>query len=442
MRTGLVFASALVLFQSSFLVAQNPECKITQRHLSNKLASQDFAFEGIKSPSATDVGGMAELSVLSGRIDANSGGLECLNDGVTPSKSDEPARNFFIENRRGNLSRVRFDLMKPIEVQEIRTYSWHPNVRSPQVFRVYGATDEVLTKKDLKDDDTPTDFGWQQIASVDSRESGESLGGQYATSIQAKNDESLGKFRYVLFEILPTSDRSRNAATFFSEIDIEDGKSYELAGPKTRIDTLKIGDRFTIHIDTTEVPELQPWVQEELTPVCKEWYPRLVEMLPSENYAAPEEFSIVFKANMDGVAFASGRQITAAGPWYRRNLEGEAKGSIVHEMVHIVQQYRRTRRGNRNPGWMVEGLADYIRWFQYEPEQNRPRINPARSNYDDSYRTSAAFLNFAVEQYGDELIPKFNAHMREGTYNDGLWKEFTGKSAEEIWADFANSLRK
>jgi hypothetical protein len=86
-------------------------------------------------------------------------------------------------------------------------------------------------------------------------------------------------------------------------------------------------------------------------------------------------------------------------------------------MVHIVQQYRRARGGNRNPGWMVEGLADYIRWFLYEPENLRPRPNPARANYDDSYRTTAAFLAYVKETHDKEIIKKFNAAMRGGKYS-------------------------
>ena len=60
--------------------------------------------------------------------------------------------------------------------------------------------------------------------------------------------------------------------------------------------------------------------------------------------------------------------------WFRANLQGEAIGSVVHELVHVVQEYGRARRENpeatRSPGWLVEGLADYIRWFLYEPQSH------------------------------------------------------------------------
>ena len=41
-------------------------------------------------------------------------------------------------------------------------------------------------------------------------------------------------------------------------------------------------------------------------------------------------------------------------------------GAMVHETVHCVQLYR----GRGNPGWLVEGVADYVRFFKYEPGKN------------------------------------------------------------------------
>ena len=151
---------------------------------------------------------------------------------------------------------------------------------------------------------------------------------------------------------------------------------------------------------------------------------------------------MTFLADMRGVASTGGTRIHCAGGWFRRNLQGEAVGAVVHEMVHVVQRYRRVRGGRRNPGWMVEGVADYIRWFLYEPKSKRPRPNPARAKYTDSYRTTAAFLNYAVDTCDRDLIRKFNAAMRQGKYTAELWKEYTGKTVDELWADYVKTLRK
>ena len=99
--------------------------------------------------------------------------------------------------------------------------------------------------------------------------------------------------------------------------------------------------------------------------------------------------------------------------------------------------------GNPSPGWMVEGLADYIRRFKFEPQANRPRPNPARAKYTDSYRTTAAFLNYIAEKCDKDkdIIKKFNAAMRQGRYAPELWKEYTGKTVDELWADYLKTLQ-
>jgi hypothetical protein len=175
--------------------------------------------------------------------------------------------------------------------------------------------------------------------------------------------------------------------------------------------------------------------------VCREWYPKIVEMLPSEGFAPPARFAVVFHSDMRGVAYTSGRDVHCSASWMMDNRDGESAGAVVHELVHVVQQYGRARGGNRNPGWLVEGLADYIRWFLYEPERLRPRPNPDRANYDDSYRTTGAFLNYVVEHHDKEIIEKLNAAMRQGKFEEGLWEQYTGKTAEQLWAEYAKTLK-
>ena len=205
-------------------------------------------------------------------------------------------------------------------------------------------------------------------------------GGQYAVNISESSGAAIGKYRHLLLDVSRTDD-SPFGNTFYSEIDVNDGREH--APPSEPApsppDVITVAGKYEIAFDTSQIPEIKEWVDKTLKPVCEKWYPMIVEMLPSEGYTAPAKFTIVFHADMRGVANASGSRINCAGPWFMRNLDGEAAGAVVHEMVHIVQQYRRGRGGNRNPGWMVEGLADYIRWFLYEPKDKRPRPNPAQS---------------------------------------------------------------
>ena len=408
-------------------------------------ATRLYRFPRVPSPVANDAGNLAKIRLVEGRRYGNGSTVRCLIDGKLPTGQDDPSSNFhFYDTERGLLI---FDLGKAVDIRQINTYSWHPRGRGPQVYSLYGAGEDAtnldLSPRQIKDLERA---GWTRLAEVDTRDgafpkkSFPLIGGQYGVSIDDSEGQKLGTFRYLLFEILPTDPNRPGSHTFFSEIDFLDGTDHPLPPPDKHFDTLDVDGKYTITFDTTDVPELRGFVDAKLKPVCTEWYPKIVALLPSEQFTPPDQFTIVFHSDMDGVAHASGTTVHCAGTWFLRNVNGEAPGAIVHEMVHIVQQYRPRRGGNRNPGWMVEGVADYIRWFLYEPGELRPQPNPERSNFDDSYLTSAAFLNYVVSKYDADLVKKFNAAMREGAYADDLWVEFTGKTAPQLWEEYVGTL--
>ena len=39
-------------------------------------------------------------------------------------------------------------------------------------------------------------------------------------------------------------------------------------------------------------------------------------------------------------------------------------------------------------------------------------------------------------------MKKLNAAMREGKYCPELWKTYTGKTVDELWADYVKTLKK
>ena len=195
--------------------------------------------------------------------------------------------------------------------------------------------------------------------------------------------------------------------------------------------------RFTV--DTTEAPDLTEWAHGQLIPVMQKWYPLIVGMLPSEGYTAPKTFSITFTDRYKGVAATGGNRIECNPAWYRTQLKGEAIGSLVHELVHVAQSYRRARP----PGWLGEGIPDYIRWYLYEPEAKGCEISPKRAasaKHDGSYRVSANFLNFVIGKYDKDLIRDLNAALREGRYEPGLWKARTDRTVEELADEWRKSL--
>jgi hypothetical protein len=215
-------------------------------------------------------------------------------------------------------------------------------------------------------------------------------------------------------------------------------------------------DGYTYEFQSAAAPDLSEWMHKELAPVVKEWYPKIVKMLPSDGFEAPTNVTIRFRTDMGGTpASASGNRINCNAGWFKRELNREARGSVVHEMVHVVQQYGRARRDNpnatRTPGWLVEGIPDYIRWFLYEPETKGAEVtarNLSRAKHDASYRITGNFLNWVVQKYDTNIIQKLNAASREGKYSEDLWKQYTGKPLQELgyeWKEgyeqrFANTL--
>ncbi len=445
MRHSIITMAAAALFVA--VATARADVSVTVDHNDVEASKPSFTFKRVPPPSKTDAASKAKFAIVDGERDEAGGDLEKLNDGKLPTEQDEPHENFFFDAGTDG-GRIGVDLGRAIEIKQINTYSWHPDTRGPQVYKVYAADgSEPGFNSSPKAGYDPTKSGFKRIAAVDTRpKPGEPAGGgQYGVSIADSAGGAIGKYRYLLFEASSTEDADDYGNTFFSEIDVIDAAAPTTSSSATTQPIFITGKYATIEV--TNAPELQEWAQSKLLPVCDEWYPIIVKMLPSEGYTAPEHFTIQFRNNMNrGIPAATGAgQISCNIAWFKRNLEGEARGAIVHEMVHVVQQYGLARRNNpqatRNPGWMVEGVADYIRWFKYEPQTHGAEIrNAANAKFDASYRVTANFLNWVTDKYDKDLVAKMNAAMRQGKYSDELWKQYTGKTAEELAAEWKESL--
>jgi hypothetical protein len=439
-----------------FAMACQAEIKTAAGRNSNESATFDFKFKNAPQPSRNDAATKATFTIVDGRRDRNGGNLDKLHDGKVPTEEDQPSENFFF-NAGTEGGRVLVDLGDAIEIKQVNTYSWHPDTRGPQLYKLYASNGKADGfNQQPKNGTDPQTCGWKLIANVDTRPQEGTGGGQYAVSIY-DSDGTIGKYRYLLFDISATEQSDAFGNTFFSEIDVVDPTSEVVAAVPANQPTDEVqreiieadGGTYQITIETTETPDLTDWAHKELAPVVQKWYPKLVEMLPSEGYQAPKKVSIEFSANMRGVAATGGTRVRCAASWFRRELQGEAKGAVVHELVHVVQNYGIGRRTNpnptRTPGWLVEGIADYIRWFLYEPETHGAEItsrNISQARYDGNYRISANFLNWATETYDKDIVQKLNAAAREASYNEDLWTKFTGHTVQELGDEWKASLEK
>lgn len=434
----LVFFSAFFASATALLA----DIQVVTGHHSE--GAESFTFTNVPPPSKNDAATKAKFVLLDGDADFNGGGTEQLHDGKVPSEADEPSRNFFFAAGASG-GRIRIDLDHLMDVKQVNTYSWHPDTRGPQVYKLYGSDD--LKTREFKSGD-PTRAGWKLITVVDTRKSG---GGQYGVSI-SDSAGILGKYQSLLFDFAPTEVDDDFGNTFYSEIDV-----VEAGAPVEPVDAaavapfiLKSADGYCeIKIDTAKAPELKVWAEQKLAPALAEWYPKIVTMLSGEGFKAPNSFSLVISPGK-GVAATGGTRITANSSWLKNELDGEAVGALIHEEVHVIQQYGSRRNGSRPPNWLVEGIPDYIRFFKFEPQSHGADIVWLRSrrnielNYDKLYRISANFLDYVITHYDHDqkFLAKVNAACRDGSYTDEMWRDLTGKSLLELNDEWKIEVKK
>jgi hypothetical protein len=112
------------------------------------------------------------------------------------------------------------DLGSTMEISQVNSYSWHSDTRAPQVYNLFvsdGSDPKFNPEPDAQTD--PASCGWKLIATVDTRPSQGDSSGQYGVSI-TDSSGNLGKFRYLLFDSIPSEDDDPWGNTFFSEIDV------------------------------------------------------------------------------------------------------------------------------------------------------------------------------------------------------------------------------
>lgn len=143
--------------------------------------------------------------------------------------------------------------------------------------------------------------------------------------------------------------------------------------------------------------------------------------------------TFVIDPSYKGVA-ATGDGIATYSPeWMRKNPEDI--DVVTHEVMHIVQDYR-----HENPGWLTEGIADYVRYVygvnNVKSKWQLPDYKAGQS-YTNAYRVTARFLVWTEKTKNKKVVDKLDAALRDGTYTPELWVKLTGKTVDVLWKEYA-----
>lgn len=136
----------------------------------------------------------------------------------------------------------------------------------------------------------------------------------------------------------------------------------------------------------------------------------------------------------DGVAGTANGIVSFSAKWMASN-PGDVD-VVTHEVMHIAQAYPE----GAGPGWITEGIADYVRYSMGVDNVGGNWTLPDFSqeqHYQDAYSVTARFLAWVEKHKKKGLVQQLNAAMRTKMYTDAFWKMQTGHTVDELWKAYA-----
>jgi hypothetical protein len=195
------------------------------------------------------------------------------------------------------------------------------------------------------------------------------------------------------------------------------------------IDTIKKDGYQLVFINKNS--KFDAVIQKNLIDTYFTIYPQLVSMF---NDKSTHEVVFVTDTAYKGVAETSGNRILFATKYM--NSHPTDIDVVTHECMHIVQGYGY----GSGPVWLTEGIADFIR-YKYGVDNigskwYLPAFKPTQS-YTNSYRVTARFFEWIDQKVKPGMIVQIDKELRNHTYTEATWASLSGKSIDELWADYA-----
>lgn len=137
-----------------------------------------------------------------------------------------------------------------------------------------------------------------------------------------------------------------------------------------------------------------------------------------------------------GVAATAGGIVRFSPEWMQEHPEDI--DVVTHEVMHIAQGYP----DGAGPGWITEGIADYVRYSMGVDNAGGNWALPdynKNQHYENAYRVTARFLAWIEKHRKAGLVQKLDAAMRSKTYTEQFWKKQTGSTVDELWKEYAAS---
>lgn len=197
--------------------------------------------------------------------------------------------------------------------------------------------------------------------------------------------------------------------------------------------------------------------------LCEEWYPKINAILYGEG--APLPFPTVEVILEPAIWSGTGQDRTVVPAYtngntihvnsaYLVDIPDDYLAMMIHELTHVNQAYG----DQAGAGWLVEGIADYVRHKYYEKdieprlhldvggklegfELDRNHHDFEHKGYMDGYTVTGAFLYWLEVRKDENIVPALNRALREKHYTDAIFQEHCGSPLEALWQEFVAQSR-
>ncbi|RZM30198.1 MAG: secretory protein, partial [Pedobacter sp.] len=200
------------------------------------------------------------------------------------------------------------------------------------------------------------------------------------------------------------------------------------------VDTIKKDDYQLVFINKNS--KFNPSIQKELIATYFKVFPTLVNTF---NDKTTHQVVFVTDTAYNGVAEASGNRILFSTKYM--NAHPTDIDIVTHEGMHLVQGYGY----GAGPVWLTEGIADFIR-YRYGVDNigskwSLPELTAKHNEkkYENSYRVTARFFEWIDQKVKPGMIVEMDKELRAHTYNQDTWVKLSGKTLDELWADYAKN---
>ena len=91
--------------------------------------------------------------------------------------------------------------------------------------------------------------------------------------------------------------------------------------------------------------------------------------------------------------------------------------------------------------WLVEGIADYVRYKYYEKElrlvlDEKSLLKLRKRGYRQGYGVVARFLLWLEMRKDKDIVRKLNVILEQRRYSAKVFKQICGAPLDKLWQEF------